>query len=270
MNKNSRRKLSYQKILNALPYYVLLVDSEHNIVFANEATAKTFHVDQSKLTGCYCPQVLHGKDHPIVECPLEDSLKTGTAIEKEVHDHEHQRWYLSAVYPTGMKTVKGREIYYHTIMDISAKKHAEQQIQEQEKVLISKNIALKELLGCIDSEKKELEKITVDTLQKLIVPKLKSLHNSGDKAVRKKINMLLDDIQGMFSNFKKRIFSRELGLSRREIEICNMIKDGLKNKEIAEELSLSPKTIETVRKNIRKKLNIKNRRLNLYNILNES
>ena len=262
--------MSYQKVFNALPYYVLLVDTEHNIVFANEATARTFHIDQSKLTGRYCPQALHGKDHPIDECPLEDSLKTGKAIEKEVYDHENQKWYLSAIYPTEIKTEKGKRLYYHQTIDISARKHAEQQIQEQEKALISKNIALKELLECIDSEKKELEKVTVDTLQKLIVPKLKSLHNSGDKAVRKKIDMIFDDIQGMFSHLKKKIFSRELGLSRREIEICNMIKDGLKNKDIAEELSLSPKTIETVRKNIRKKLKIKNKGLNLYNTLNKS
>lgn len=49
-----------------------------------------------------------------------------------------------------------------------------------------------------------------------------------------------------------------ISLSEREIEIIKLISDGLTNKEIADRLYLSTHTINTHRKNIMGKLNIKN------------
>lgn len=47
-------------------------------------------------------------------------------------------------------------------------------------------------------------------------------------------------------------------LSFREIEIIQLLAEGLSSKEIAEKIHLSPYTIDTHRKNIASKLNIKN------------
>lgn len=49
-----------------------------------------------------------------------------------------------------------------------------------------------------------------------------------------------------------------ISLSEREIEIIKLISDGLTNKEIADKLYLSTHTVNTHRKNIMHKLNIKN------------
>jgi DNA-binding NarL/FixJ family response regulator len=47
-------------------------------------------------------------------------------------------------------------------------------------------------------------------------------------------------------------------LSDRELEIFEMIGDGLTSREIAEELDVSQRTIDTHRENIKQKLNLKN------------
>lgn len=52
-------------------------------------------------------------------------------------------------------------------------------------------------------------------------------------------------------------FARELKLSAREIEIIRLIKSGMLNKQISTELKLSTYTIETHRKNIYRKLNLR-------------
>jgi len=54
-------------------------------------------------------------------------------------------------------------------------------------------------------------------------------------------------------------FRAKYQLSRREVEIMRMIKDGNLNKEIAKELSLSVQTVETHRKNIYLKLQVSSR-----------
>jgi DNA-binding NarL/FixJ family response regulator len=58
-------------------------------------------------------------------------------------------------------------------------------------------------------------------------------------------------------------------LTEREIEIIKLIKNGSTNKEIAEKLFLSPRTVETHRARILKKLDLKNS-LSLVKYVNES
>ena len=58
-------------------------------------------------------------------------------------------------------------------------------------------------------------------------------------------------------------------LTEREIEIIKLIKDGYTNKENAKTLFLSPRTVETHRARILKKLDIKNS-LSLVKYINES
>ena len=45
-------------------------------------------------------------------------------------------------------------------------------------------------------------------------------------------------------------------LSRREIEVLNALSKGLNNREIGEQLSLSPKTIDSHRTNLLKKMHV--------------
>ena len=57
-------------------------------------------------------------------------------------------------------------------------------------------------------------------------------------------------------------------LSRRELEVINLIRDGFSSKEIASQLDIALKTIEVHRYNILKKLKLKNT-VSLINFINE-
>jgi two-component system invasion response regulator UvrY len=58
-------------------------------------------------------------------------------------------------------------------------------------------------------------------------------------------------------------------LSEREIEVINLIRNGLSSKEIADKLAISIKTVEVHRHNILKKLKVKNT-ASLINYINSS
>jgi len=269
MNKTAETiaGMPYENILDALPYYVLLIDSEHIIVYANKATRKIFNKKPDELIGKYCPEEIHGKNHPVDECPLEESCKRKKAIEKEIYEADTRRWLLSSIYPTSIKTESGKEVYLHIVIDITDKKEAEKQLSIKSEELVSKNIAMKELLECITSEKKEIEEKTVSTLEKLIMPKLRRLSERGAVSNKKQVALIQKNIQNAVSSFGRKISGKDFGLSPREIEISDLIRNGLKNKVIARELKISLKTAETTRKNIRKKLKIKNKKINLRSFL---
>ncbi|MHC4310015.1 MAG: helix-turn-helix transcriptional regulator, partial [Planctomycetota bacterium] len=48
-----------------------------------------------------------------------------------------------------------------------------------------------------------------------------------------------------------------------EIQVANLVKQGKTTKDIAKIMNLSPRTIEFHRDNVRKKIGIKNRKINL-------
>jgi len=48
-------------------------------------------------------------------------------------------------------------------------------------------------------------------------------------------------------------------LTKRELQVLSLLVDGLSNKEVAKELSISPETVKDYLKNIYHKLNVKDR-----------
>lgn len=108
------------KILDALPFYVLLVDKNHRILLANKATREELQLDPQEIIGEFCPKVVHGiEEGTYPGCPLEEAVHTHGPVEKEHFDEEHNRWLKIAMYPTGTWTVDGEEIYFHMIQDIT-------------------------------------------------------------------------------------------------------------------------------------------------------
>ena len=61
-----------------------------------------------------------------------------------------------------------------------------------------------------------------------------------------------------------------LKLTPMEMRVCQFIQAGASTKDIAEALNLATVTIQTHRRNIRRKLDLQNRNVNLYTFLNQA
>ncbi|UCD33750.1 MAG: helix-turn-helix transcriptional regulator [Desulfobacterales bacterium] len=60
---------------------------------------------------------------------------------------------------------------------------------------------------------------------------------------------------------------KHLSLTPTEIKIVNLIKHGTTTKKIAEIMKISPRTVDTHRKNIRRKVGLDKKRANLRSFL---
>lgn len=118
-------------LLDSLPYYVMLVDEEHNVLVANKAVEGALGVKPEEIAGGYCPRVVHGYEEPYPGCPLEESLGKGKKpVEKEVYDSSSNTWALSSVYPTPFSH-QGKTVFWHTVGDITERKRAEEELKDK-------------------------------------------------------------------------------------------------------------------------------------------
>ena len=144
-------------------------------------------------------------------------------------------------------------------------KKSEQELREDKLLLEQKNLALAELLEHMERTKNKTKEDIAINVEEFITPILKKLKIKG--ALPKYIKLLEHHLKELTSSFGRKITQRSTRLSSREIEICDMIKGGLSSKEISELLNVSYQTIDKHRRNIRKKLAIAKKKVNLTSFL---
>ncbi len=130
-------RLDVSDILDALPFYVMLVDEHHHILKANHAVQAQLGFKPEDIIGKYCPEVVHGLSEPWYACPLEEAVRKGEAVEREALDEKSGRWIRSGIYPTDKVTTDGSRILFHMVSDITDRKEAEEQLQASREQLRS-------------------------------------------------------------------------------------------------------------------------------------
>jgi len=116
-------------VIDALPFYAMLVDESHRILLANDAVRKQLGALPEDILGGYCPKVIHGLDGPFPGCPLEEAAEKGRAVECELLDKDSGRWVMSAIYPTRALTPEGKRVFFHVVTDITDRKQAEEHLK---------------------------------------------------------------------------------------------------------------------------------------------
>ncbi len=145
---------------------------------------------------------------------------------------------------------------------------AEEELGIEKIALENKNIALKEVLKKLHEEKREIAKSVQANVDKIIMPIFSILEknaNSNDASVLKLLKKNLEEVTSPFTNAISKEF---VSLSPVEIQICNYIKNGFSTKDIAQLRGIAVATVSRHREHIRKKLNLKNKNINLVTYLN--
>ena len=179
---------------------------------------------------------------------VEDPRKEYCELEKHLHERTTE---LS-------KTKKELEA------TISNLKKAEKYKKKTSTKLEETNTALKVLMQQRIEAKTEIEEMVLLNANDLIMPFLERLKKSRlDSKQKAYVNIIESNLNEIVAPLVREFSKINLKLTPTEIQVTNLVKQGKTTKEIAEFMNLATSTIDTHRNKIRKKLFIKNKKINL-------
>jgi DNA-binding NarL/FixJ family response regulator len=160
------------------------------------------------------------------------------------------------------------------IGEIAVRVMAEQELQEnnrqlllERKALHEANAALRVVLSNIEDEKKRIYENMQLNIEKVVMPILLALTPAVADNKRKYLDILRNSLEEITSPYTGRILNQFRTLTPVEVNICNLLRNGLRSKEIADLRGVSAATISRHREHIRRKLKIANQPVNLTTYL---
>ena len=146
---------------------------------------------------------------------------------------------------------------------------ANKQLKFKTTSLSEANTAMKVLLEQREADKIELEEKVLLNTKLMISPylgKLKHRRRLGNKE-KAYIDIIESNLNEIISPFVRSISAKFLKLSPTEMQVINLIRQGKTTKDIADTMNLATSTIDFHRNNIRKKIGINNKQINLSTYL---
>ncbi len=163
------------------------------------------------------------------------------------------------------------------IGNIATRMSADLELQEtnrqlalEREALQESNTALRTVLTRIEQEKQEIHRDMRTNVDRILMPILHALAAQLSPSQKAYAEMLKTNLEEITSPFTSKLSLSYHSMTPTELAICNMIRNGLRTREIAEMRSVSEATINRHREKIRRKLRITNEDVNLATFLQSS
>lgn len=159
-------------------------------------------------------------------------------------------------------------LYAIVIRDITETITTKQMLRQERSHRREMYNTLRSLMKSFEKEKQGLERGISYKIESLLLPALDKIEKESMIEVRNAyLDILRRQLVELTKTFSKAIDAPFLKLTRTEMRICQFIQNGCTGKEIAEEMNISFETVQVHRRNIRKKLGLTGRSVNLFAFL---
>ena len=251
-----------------------ITDIDGNILEANHATSIIFGYSYEEIVGMNICDLDVNDAARESEKHIRNAMKDGSK-RFEIRQRRKDRQIIDLEVSMNFVKINGERFFFSFFHDITKRKQVEKELLAREEELEIKssnceelNTVLKVLLKKRDEDKIELEEKVLSNINELIFPYIEKMKKSGlDERQKVYLDVLETNINDIISPFSHRLSSSYLRLSPAEMQVANLVRQGKSTKEIADFLNLSCETIDSHRRNIRKKIGINNKKANLRTCL---
>jgi PAS domain S-box-containing protein len=259
-----------QNLINSIPVPVYFKDTALYYLGCNTTFEKSLGFKREEIIGKTEHEIMEHNQAKIHHHQDLLLLKTGETTSYEISstypdDKEHDLLVFKSLFYERDGSVGG---LVGTNLDITERNHALVQTELHAEELENTNTALRVLLKQVNENKTEMESKVLDNFTRLVNPYLDLLEeNLANTQQHEYVKVIQENIKKITSSFSLNLSSSYLGLSPREIQVADLVRQGRANKEAARILNISINAVEFHRNNLRKKLGLQNKKVNLRTYL---
>ena len=259
-----------QNLIDSIPVPVYFKDTDLNYLGCNRAFEETLGFTKEHIVGKTVHDILpeklarvhHQKDLQLLQAGEIKYYEVSSAYP---NGKKHDLLVFKALFHNKDGSVEG---LIGTNLDISERKQAQLQLELHAEELENANTALRVLLKQVNENKTDMESKVLDNFARLVNPYLDTLEaNLANTPQQEYIKVIQENIKKITSAFSQKLSSSYIGLSPREIQVADLVRHGRTNKESAGVLNVSINAVEFHRNNLRRKLGIQNKKVNLRTYL---
>jgi len=270
-NKRFSDSVTSEKILGAIFMSVgegiLLVDEDFEIIKANQHACEMYGMQQQNIIGAdirslteeagadllarYFQELIEGqRKNACVTCLYVDGKSFPATVTVTRSDLDAKKYWSLVV------------------RDDTNQKAMETQLREEKRQIEEMNLTLKTVMKSNEQDRKDFENRVASKIRTSLLPGLRKIDEASEANVRKSYLAAFEEqLLSLTTGFEKELDAGLLKLTRTEIEVCRLVQAGCSSKDICDAMNISFDTIQTHRKNIRRKLSLSGKKLNLHAFL---
>jgi PAS domain S-box-containing protein len=268
-------ELKYRNLFNQATDGIMMMQIDGSSVTVNESFAKIHgygspkEMEHLKLSDIDTPETARLAPERLRRLLAGESMRFEV---EHYHKDGHTIWLNVSC---NVVNIEDQRYYLGFHQDITEQKRAEKILRKQEQDLITRakeleeaNTALRVFFKQHSEDQKRVEEKLQLNVNELVMPYIEKLkkQNMG-KQYLTYLELLELNLQNIVSPFMKNLSATYQNLTPQEIQIAEMIRQGKSSQEMAAVLNLSVRTVNTHRNNMRKKLKLRNRAMNLRSYL---
>ena len=246
---------------------LVLVDRDCRYLFANKNYMDRFGPIRESVFGRKYDEFHSEETSRIFADAVKHVYDTGNPYQDEWVGRRSGNCSLRTFSP--VKNTVGRITAVTVVAkDITDRKRIDEELLSKSNALEELNTALKVLMAHYKNDQKELEARMVSNIRGRIIPYIERLKGTGlDNGQAAFIEIIERSFNDISSPFLKLISSEHFRFTPTEVEVVSLIKEGKTTKEIAQILGIGKRTADSHRDNIRGKLGLANKKVNLRTYL---
>lgn len=252
----ARSQKMLQSVFQGVGKGVILVDEDREVVESNQKACEIFGLHPANILGVALGSLCCAAGRDTV-LSMMDTIVENQILSTEVTALYFDKRAFPAVFTVSVIVIDGYRLWIVIVEDISEQKSMERQLKNEKILTEEVNITLRTVLRNIENEQRELTGRLSRVIANDILPTLHKIKAaSTDEVHNDYIDFVGELLISLTKGSEAELDSGLLRLSKTEMKICKFIQAGFGSKEICTMMNLAFDTIQTHRKNIRKKLGL--------------